>query len=157
MRNLFIGIVIGFIIMGLCVWFMMPKMMINVYESKSGFDETVLNVEKAVTAFDNWKTPVTFDIGQNIIDAGFDDMTRVKIVSLCQPVYAKHILTDDKDKVVSSMMPLGIGVYETNDGKVCIAEMNIGLMGKMFGGTISEVMGKASTDISSMLDGITKE
>ena len=152
-----LGFLAGMILLGICVWFMMPKMMINVYESKFGFDKTVSAVEEAVTNFEHWKTPKTFDIGQNVLDAGFDNMTQVKIVTLCQPKYVYRILSSDKDKVVSSMMPLGISVYETNDGKIFIAEMNIGLMGKMFGGTISEVMGEASKDISKMLEGIVEE
>ena len=78
-------------------------------------------------------------------------MTRVKIVALCNADYAHRILDDDRDKVVTTMMPLGIGVYETKDGNVYMSEMNIGLMGRMFGGTISEVMGEASADISGII------
>jgi uncharacterized protein (DUF302 family) len=157
LKPFIIGFLAGMIVMGICVWFLMPKMMINLYESKFEFNETVSLVEEAVKNTNDWKTPITFDIRKNIDNAGFYDMTQVKIVSLCQPEYAHQILNADKDKLVSSMMPLGIGVYESNDGKIFIAEMNIGLMGKMFGGTISEVMGKASTDIETMLDGIVIE
>jgi uncharacterized protein (DUF302 family) len=96
-----------------------------------------------------------FDIRQNIVDAGYPNMTRVKIVTLCNPHYAKRILTNDKDKVVSTMMPLGIGVYETRDGSVYMSEMNVGLVGMMFGGTIANVMGDASTDIAKMMDAVT--
>jgi len=156
-RPFILGVLAGFILMSICVWFIMPKMMINVYESRYDYDKTVSSVEEAVTNFGVWKTPITFDIRQNILNAGFDQMTQVKIVSLCQPVYAQKILSADKDKVVSSMMPLGISIYEANDGKVFIAQMNIGLMSKMFGGTISEVMSGASNDISRMLDGIVEE
>jgi len=58
-------------------------------------------------------------------------------------------------EVVSTMMPLGIGVYETKDGSVYMSEMNIGLMGMMFGGTIADVMGDASTDITKMMGAVT--
>ena len=58
-------------------------------------------------------------------------MERVKIVTLCNPHYANRILLEDRDKVVATMMPLGIGVYETSDGHVFISEMNIGLMGRI--------------------------
>ena len=82
-------------------------------------------------------------------------MTRVKIVTLCNPHYANRILDDDKDKIVTTMMPLGLGVYETKDGAVYISEMNVGLMGMMFGGTIADVMGDASTDIAQMMVTVT--
>ena len=46
-------------------------------------------------------------------------------------------------------MPCRIGVYETKDGKVHIAEMDIGLMSKMFGGTIVKVMAKVAQEEES--------
>ena len=79
--------------MELCVWILMPKMMINVHESKLGFDKTVMSVEEAISQYEKWKTLKTFDIRQNITDEGFDKMAPVKIVTLCQPRYAHRILT----------------------------------------------------------------
>ena len=150
-KSLLAGVIVGFLVMGVAVWIAMPLMMINVHKSPYGFDDTVAAVEAAVTAQEGWKVAKTFDIQKNIVDAGHHEMTRVKIVTLCNPHYANRILTDDADKVVTTMMPLGIGVYETADGSVYMSEMNVGLMGMMFGGTIAEVMGDASTDIARMM------
>ena len=155
-NSIILGTIIGFLLMGIIVWIAMPPMMINVHKSQYGFDETVAAVEKAVTAQQGWKVSKVFDIQKNIIDAGHQDMTRVKIVSLCNPHYANRILSDDKDKVVTTMMPLGIGVYETKDGSIYMSEMNVGLMGMMFGGTIAEVMGDASTDIAKMIAAVSE-
>ena len=155
-NSLIIGAIIGFLLMGIIVWMAMPPMMINVHKSPYGFDETVTAVEKAVASQKGWKVAKIFDIQQNILDAGYKDMTRVKIVTLCNPHYANRILSEDKDKVVSTMMPLGIGVYETKDGSVYMSEMNVGLVGMMFGGTIAKVMGDASADIGKMMTSVTK-
>ena len=155
-NSIIFGTIIGLLLMGIIVWIAMPPMMINVHKSQYGFDETVAAVEKAVTAQQGWKVSKVFDIQKNIIDAGHQDMTRVKIVSLCNPHYANRILSDDKDKVVTTMMPLGIGVYETKDGSIYMSEMNVGLMGMMFGGTIAEVMGDASTDIAKMIAAVSE-
>jgi len=38
-------------------------------------------------------------------------------------------------------MPCTLAVYEADDGKVYISKMNTGLMGKLFGGTVAEVVG----------------
>ncbi len=149
--SVIIGVVIGLLIMGIMVFVTMPSMMINVHKSPVGFDETVAAVEQAVVAQQGWKVAKVFDIQKNILDAGHKGMTRVKIVTLCNPHYANRILSDDKDKVVTTMMPLGIGVYETRDGSVYMSEMNVGLMGMMFGGAIAEVMGDASSDIAKMM------
>ena len=44
-------------------------------------------------------------------------------------------------------MPCTIAVYQKNDGKTYIGTMNAGVMGKLFGGVISEVMaGPVSAD-----------
>jgi len=150
-NSIIFGAIIGFLLMGIMVWVAMPPMMINVHKSPYGFDETVIAVEKAVAAQEGWKVVKVFDIQKNIVDVGHQDMTKVKIIVLCNPHYANRILSDDKDKVVTSMMPLGIGVYETKGGSIYISEMNVGLVGLMFGGSIAEVMGSASTDIGRMM------
>jgi uncharacterized protein (DUF302 family) len=150
-NSIILGAIIGFLLMGIIVWVAMPPMMINVHKSQYSFDETVAAVEKAVAAQGGWKVSKVFDIQKNIVDAGYQDMTKVKIVTLCNPHYANRILSNDKDKVVATMMPLGIGVYETKDGSVYMSEMNVGLMGMIFGGTIAEVMGDASTDIARVM------
>ncbi len=49
--------------------------------------------------------------------------------------------------ISSLFMPLGIGVYEDKQGNVYLSRLNVGLMGMMFGGTISDVMGMAGRDI----------
>lgn len=147
-----LGFILGMLICGILVWQLMPGMMINVHQSNRSFDKTVELLEKKITEKEGWKVPAVFDIQQSVLGAGYDNMIQVKIVTLCQPHYVKRILTDDNDMKVSTMMPLGIGVYETNDGKVYISDMNINLMGKMFGGTIAEVMGEASADINQILD-----
>jgi hypothetical protein len=48
-------------------------------------------------------------------------------------------------------MPLGIGVYQEEDGNVYISELNVALLGMMFGGTIAEVMADAGNDISEVI------
>lgn len=150
-NSLVVGVIVGFLLMGVIVWVAMPPMMINVHRSQFGFDETVTAVENAVAAEEGWKVVQVFDIQKNIVDAGFRDMTKVKIVALCNAGYAHRILGDDKDKGVTTMMPLAIGVYETANGDVYISDLNVGLMGMMFGGTIADVMGNASTDIGRMV------
>jgi len=152
-----IGSIVGVLLMGIVVWQVMPRMMINVRKSKLNFEDTVLAVNESVTKEKDWKVPAIFDIQKNILDAGHKDMTKVKIVSLCQPHYAKKILESDDDKKVTTMMPLGIGIYETKGGQVYVSTMNIGMMGLMFGGTIADVMGDAAEDIEEMLEDIAKD
>ena len=78
-------------------------------------------------------------------------MTKVKVVTLCNPDLAYRILTDDADKKASGVMPVTIGIYEDSAGKTHIAVMDYGLMGSMFGGTIAEVMAAASVDLGHIV------
>lgn len=55
-------------------------------------------------------------------------------------------------------MPCAWGVYKGKDGKIYISGMNMGLMGKMFGGNIAKVMGEAvSKDEEQMLKEVIRE
>ena len=50
-------------------------------------------------------------------------------------------------------MPCTISVYQKSDGKTYIATMNAALLGKMFGGTVAEIMGdKVAVDQKKFVD-----
>jgi hypothetical protein len=53
-------------------------------------------------------------------------------------------------------MPCRMGMYETQDGKVMISGMNMGLMSKMFGGNIAKVMGGVADEEAAMLATVVK-
>ena len=48
-------------------------------------------------------------------------------------------------------------MYETKDGHVFMSEMNIGLMSKMFGGIIEEVMGQVAKEETEMFQHVIQE
>jgi hypothetical protein len=52
-------------------------------------------------------------------------------------------------------MPLKLGVYEDKKGQVFVSQLNIGLLGKMFGGTISKMMGLAGKDIKEVVGSVS--
>ena len=149
--SLLVGLVVGIVIAGAAVWILMPKLMIQVHESKLPLDETVAALEKS--ALDRkWKVPKIYDIQKTLVDSGFPDMTPLKILSICQPAHAYNILKEDKDKIVTAIMPCRMAVYKGNDGKIYIAEMNMGLMTKMFGGNIARIMGQVAIEEKAMVE-----
>ena len=141
----------GMAIMGAAIWILMPSMMLVVHESPLGYAETVTALNAAIDARPDWKAPETYDFQRNIDDAGHGPIEPVGSVALCNPLYASRILSDDDDKRVTAFMPLGIGVYEDGDGEVYVSELNVALLGMMFGGTIAEVMADAGNDISEVI------
>ena len=68
------------------------------------------------------------------------------LVNLCQANHAYSILQEDENKKVSVFMPCTISVYKKADGKTYVGALNAGLLGKMFGGTVAEVMSVVSLD-----------
>jgi uncharacterized protein (DUF302 family) len=149
------GILVGAVLTGVAGWVAMPKLMINTHESRLGFTET-LDALQAAAQEKGWLVPKVYDLQASLQKAGFADMTKLSVISLCQPKYAYNILKSDADKRVSAIMPCRTGVYETQDGKVMVSGMNMGLMSKMFGGNIAEVMGGVADEEREMLAKVIK-
>ena len=149
-------LIVGMILMGFIAWKVMPHMMLTVHKSKLPFDETVAAINISAKK-QGWVIPKIYNFQESLRKFGYDDMTKVKVLSLCQPHYAHKILKEDINKKVTAIMPCRFGVYETKDGQVYISEMNIKLMSKMFGGIIEEVMGKVTAEEDEMLKGVIEE
>ncbi|MCA9945805.1 MAG: DUF302 domain-containing protein [Ardenticatenaceae bacterium] len=152
-----IGLIVGLAGTAVAAFKLMPKMMLLDQISKLGFEETVAAIEKA--ALDRgWKVPKIYDIQKTLQGAGHDDMTRVKIVSICQPHHAYNVLKADADKFVTAIMPCRVAVYEDAQNRVHVAEMNMGLMSKFFGPTVREIIGNyVAVEEKEMMAGIVIE
>ena len=148
-----IGLVLGLIIMVLMVKVMMPNMMFATFKSKLGFDETVSSLEESAKK-NGWTIPEIRDLQQDYIQAGLEDMTKIKILYFCNPQGGYKILKDDDYKKMSVMMPMGVSVYETNDGQVGIAAMNIGFMSMMFSGTVKKVLQEGGGNFRNSVENI---
>jgi uncharacterized protein (DUF302 family) len=75
-------------------------------------------------------------------------------MNVCNPRYASAILTDDANRGVTAFMPLAIGVFEDERGQVWISKLNVALLGRMFGGTIADVMGMAGKDLDEVVESV---
>lgn len=150
------GVVMGVAATAFAAWMLMPKLMINVHDSRLGFDETVATLQDSIKA-KGWQLPKVYDIQASLQKAGYSDMTKVKIMSLCQPHHAYQVLKNDKDKVVTAIMPCRISVYERQDGSVAVAGMNVGLVSQVFGGNIAKVMGGVAAEEQAMLEQVIRQ
>lgn len=146
-------VLIGMVLMGLIVWFVMPSMMLVTHKSRRSYAETLAALNEAVARKQGWKVLAVNDYQQ--ATAPFAALEHVGSVNVCNPRYASTILTSDKNRIVSAFMPLAVGVYEDKKGQVYVTEMNVGLMGRMFGGVIAKVMGMAGHDLDEMIATVT--
>ena len=147
------GVLVGMLLMGLIVWFTMPSLMLITHKSSRSYDDTVAVLGEALQKKQDWRVLTVNDYQKST--AAFGVMERVGSVNVCNPRYASKILADDKDRGVTAFMPLGLGVYEDKKGQVFVSTLSIGLLGKMFGGTISKVMGIADRDLCEVVDSVT--
>ncbi len=142
---------LGAIVFGIVMYFMAPGMMIHEKESPLSFAETVDTIISNAEDLD-WKVPKVYDMQKSISDEGYGDIGKLKIIELCQPDYAHQLLSSDSDKYVSVMMPCAVAVYEKENGKVYVSSMNIGMMGKLFGGGVNSAMSKVADDDDVILE-----
>ena len=134
---------------------LMQQMMFKVYKSKLGFDETVSAVAEAAPR-NGWQIPDIRDLQKEYLEAELSDMTKVKIIYFCNPQGGYDILKDDSNKSMSVMMPMGVSIYETTEGRVEIAAMNLGMMSGMFSGVIQEVLNNGAANLEKTLQGVVE-
>ena len=148
--------IVGAFISALIMMNMMPGMMFAKAESKFSFEDTVKKL-KISAENAGWSIPFTNDLQKQYAIKGLKGMTKVTVLYFCDPKGGYKILKVDKNKHFSVMMPMGVSVYETANGKVFIAAMNIGMMSKMIGGTVEKVMSKGGARFAKSLKGIIKK
>ena len=146
-------VLVGMVLMGLIVWFSMPSLMLVKHKSHLSYDETVTALSENLTRKQDWKVLSVNDYQKST--EAFSTLERVGSINICNPRYASRILADDKDRGVTAFMPLGLGVFEDKKGQVIVSQLNVGLLGMMFGGTISKVMGMAGKDIKEVIASTT--
>lgn len=154
--NISLGMILGIILSGIVLYQFAPGLMILENESKyASFEETVQVFEQSVKEHD-WKIPAVHDLQKTMSKYG-KDVRAVKIFELCNPEHAGMILELDGERIVSSLMPCRVAIYERSDGKVYYSRMNSGLMAKPMYGIIPDVMAQASYDNEEILKAILKK
>lgn len=132
--------IIGFALTAALAWTMMPSMMLKEYQSPYDINKTVETISANAKA-EGWVVPSISKLHKSVKKHGGFDLTPVYLVNLCNASHAFNILKNDKNKVIATMMPCTISVYEKVDGKTYIGTMNAGLLGKMFGGDVAQIFG----------------
>ncbi|MEN8242950.1 MAG: DUF302 domain-containing protein [Chloroflexota bacterium] len=147
-----IGFLAGIILFGVVAFVAAPSVMIVEDASPLGYEETVQAILDS-SAEQGWKVPKTYALDAAVEEAGYDVLP-VTVIELCQPDHAGQVLLEDDARIVTSLMPCRISVYTTSTGDVIISRMNTGLISKVFGGTVAEVMARASAENEVILSAV---
>ena len=142
-------VLVGMVLMGIIVWFTMPALMLVKRKSNRNYDDTISALTEALKNKQDWMVKVVNDYQKST--SSFAPIERVGSMNICNPRYASKILANDADRGVTAFMPLALGVYEDKQGQVYVSQLNVGLVGMMFGGTISDVMGMAGKDLKEVV------
>ncbi len=144
------GFVLGVIVVMFVMKMAAPGMMIH--EANSPYDyNTTVDMVTTNAESEGWTVPKVYDFRKSILGAGSGDVGRVKVIEMCQPEYASGLLGADDTKFVAVMMPCTVAVYEKSDGGTYVASMNVGIMGKVFGGAVDQTMSKVAADDRKIL------
>lgn len=145
----------GMVAMGLIVWFTMPSLMVIKHKSGHSYAETVAALGSALDNKEGWRVVAVNDYQKST--EPFGAIGRTGSLNVCNPRYASMILANAGDRGVTSFMPLALGVYEDERGQVYVSQLNVGLMGRMFGGTIAQVMAMAGADLDEVVASVAAE
>jgi uncharacterized protein (DUF302 family) len=144
------GLVLGAIITGFALFKMAPDMML--IESKSPYDfETTVGKFQQAIAKQGWKVPAVHDLQATMHNFG-KTVGPVKVFELCHPDHAEKILRESEERIVSSMMPCRVAIYEKADGQVYLSRMNSKLMADAMGGIVQKVMADAFSENEQMIE-----
>jgi uncharacterized protein (DUF302 family) len=121
-------------------------------ESKYNFAETV---EKLTAEIEKktWKVSAIHDLQETLKKNG-TEVLPIKVFALCHPKHSSKILLKDDERIVSSLMPCRVSVYEKSNGKSYISRMNAGVLAKSMGGIIEEVMIASSKDVEEIISSL---
>jgi uncharacterized protein (DUF302 family) len=144
-----VGLLTGLFLSIFLIYSTAESIMLIEKQSNYSFEKSVELFEE--TAIGNgWKIPAIHDMQKTMHNFG-KDVLQAKVFELCHPVHAYEILSRDKERIVMSMMPCRVAIYEKSDGKTYVSFMNTGLMGGMMNGVVPKVMKEASHETEMII------
>ncbi len=153
MKNMATGLIIGLIAGALLafavIFIISPSMMFKENKSKHDFETTIAQLEKSIEA-EGWKIPHVNDLQATMQKFG-KDVRQVQVYEICHPDHAYKILSQDDERIVSSLMPCRVAVYEKSNGNVYVSRLNAGLMSRPMNRIIRNTMNDAAMETEIIL------
>jgi len=118
--------------------------------SPTDFNSTIDRLSKEIEN-KSWKLSHIYDLQKTVSEHG-KNILQLKVLSLCHPNHSSRILKKDDERIISSMMPCRVSVYEKHDGKTYISRMNSTAMATSFGGIIEQVMTDSANEVEEIIE-----
>lgn len=130
---------------------LMTKMFLETL-SPFDFGSTVELLSKEIEN-KSWKISNVYDLQKTLNQHG-KDVLPVKVFSLCHPNHSSRILEKDSERIISSMMPCRVSIYEKADGKTYISRMNSSMIAAGLGGIAEQVMTESANEVEEIIEHI---
>lgn len=145
------GFVGGITLSGVLAWQLGGNLMFKETPSPFGMEETVARIQQNIQKTGNgWALSGLRNPARAVQNDG-GNVLPVLMVEACSTKYSGPILKEDQHRILSILMPCKVTVYKKQDGKVYIGTMNAGLMGHLFGPTVSSIMTQVAEDQKKFL------
>jgi uncharacterized protein (DUF302 family) len=146
------GFIAGIVSVLVVAGTMMGSFMFREIESPFTVEETAARIQANIQAKKDkgWSLSGLRDPIKPLQAAG-ENALPVLLIEACSTRYSGPMLKDDKTRILSILMPCTITVYKKNDGKTYVGLMNAGLLGRMFGSKVGEIMAEVAADQASFI------
>ena len=152
-----LSILFGIALCSIIFVYTMQRHMLVAHKIDGSFKEVNQSLKTIVKQFDGWSCPLPewkFYESQLIKNLKYDNIKNMVMHFVCNPGHANTILRTTPK--MAGMMPCTWAVYETTNGEVYIAKMNISLMSNMFFGILGKTMRNVATVEKEMLKRLKK-
>lgn len=122
--------------------------------SRYGFDATVQMLEESAKQH-QWRLPAVHDMQKTMASIG-KEVKSTRIYELCKPEFAYEVVGFDQNRLLTSMLPCRVAVYEKNDGVTYISFMDLEFISQSMTGNIPETMKTVQAEINKLVEGVVE-
>lgn len=122
--------------------------------SRYGFDETVQMLEESAKQH-QWRLPAVHDMQKTMASIG-KEVKSARIYELCKPEFAYEVVGFDQNRMLTSMLPCRVAVYEKNDGVTYISFMDLENISQSMTCNIPETMKTVQAEINKLIEGVVE-
>jgi uncharacterized protein (DUF302 family) len=146
------GFLAGAVGAALLMWYSASSLMFSERVSPFGMEETVARIQDNMqNAGNGWSLSGLRNAAKPVQKDGVNVLP-VLMIEGCSTRYSAPILKDDNLRILSILMPCKVSVYKKEDGKVYIGIMNAGLIGRLFGSKVGDIMQNVAADQAKFLE-----
>jgi uncharacterized protein (DUF302 family) len=145
------GVVVGVALSVFLALKLMGGMMFSEVPSPFTVEETTARIQQNIQAAGNGWSISGLRNPAKPVEADGGNVLPVLLIEACSSVYSGPILKMDEVRFLSLLMPCKISIYKKKDGKVYIGILNAGLIGRLFGSVVGDIMDKVVADQKKFL------